>query len=143
MSHVVFSRSRSENLLWKERDFCLYVLNVARAKVEGMRSAPEYKQIKYSKSNFKYLSDIAALMVKYFIKDMSNIINDTDIELAHAAVDCLLECLKTATVLYHRKFADFLKVLREFIFIRSNRSLKSPINREFIYRSASGQPAIE
>lgn len=93
----------------------MYILNVAVAKVEGMRSAPEYKQIKYSKSNFKYLCDIAALMVKYFVKDMHKIINDTDIEMAHAAVDCLHECLKTATVLYQRKFLDFLKVLRECI----------------------------
>lgn len=92
----------------------MYVLNVATRKVEGMRSAPEYKQIKYSKSNFKYLCDIAALMVKHFVKYMPNIINDTDIEMAHAAVDCLLECLKTATVLYQRKFIDFLKILRKF-----------------------------
>lgn len=109
-----FSRGQSENLLWKERDFCVYILNVARAKVEGMRSAPEYKQIKYSKSNFKYLCDIAALMVKHFIKDMQNIINKPDIEMAHAAVDCLLECLKTAAVLYQRKFIDFLKILRKY-----------------------------
>lgn len=92
-------------------------MNVARVKVEGMRSAPEYKQIKYSKSNFKYLCDIAALMVKYYVKDMPNIINDTDIEMAHAAIDCLFECLKTATVLYQRKFIDFLKILRKYTFI--------------------------
>lgn len=108
-----FSRSQNENLLWKERDLCVYILNVACTKVEGMRSAPEYKQVKYSKSNFKYLCDIAALMLKYFINDMPNIINDTDIEMAHAAVDCLNECLRTATVLYQRKFTDFLKILRK------------------------------
>lgn len=96
----------------------MYILNVARAKVEGMRSAPEYKQIKYSKSNFKYLCDIAALMVKYFVKDIENMINDTDIALAHAAVDCLHECLKTATVLYQRKFLDFLKILRKSMICR-------------------------
>lgn len=91
----------------------MYILNVARTKVEGMRSAPEYKQIKYSKSNFKYLCDIAALMVKHFIKDMQDLINETDIKMAHAATDCLLECLKTATALYQRKFIDFLKILRK------------------------------
>lgn len=82
-------------------------------KVEGMRSAPEYKQIKYSKSNFKYLCDISALLLKCFIKDLSSMLDETDIKMANAAVDCFVECLTTATVLYQRKFMDFLKILRK------------------------------
>lgn len=102
-------------MLWEERDFCVYVLNVARSKVEGMRSAPEYKQIKYSKSNFKYLCDISALILNYFVKDLSSMLNETDIEMAHASIDAFHECLTTATVLYQRKFMDFLKVLRKLL----------------------------
>lgn len=114
---TLFRRGQSPNLLWNEQDFCIYVLSVARTKVEGMRLAPEYKQIKYSKSNFKYLCDISALMLKHFIKVLSNMLNDSDIKLAHASVDCFLECLTTTAVLYQRKFMDFLKVLRKFFAI--------------------------
>lgn len=110
----MFSRNQSTNLLWKEHDFCVYVLNVARTKVEGMRSAPEYKQIKYSKSNFKYLCDIAALLLKYFVKDLASMLNDLDIKMALASVEVFHECLTTATILYQRKFMEFLKILRKY-----------------------------
>lgn len=82
-------------------------------KVEAMRSAPEYKQIKYSKSNFKYLCEISALLLKHYINVLPNMIDEQSIEMAHASVDCFRECLTTAVVLYERKFADFLKVLGE------------------------------
>lgn len=109
----IFRQNQSTNLLWKEHDFCIYVLNVAHAKVEEMRSAPDYKQIKYSKSNFKYLCDISALVLKYFVKDLSNMLEQSDIKMAHASMDVFHECLTTATVLYQRKFMDFLKVMRK------------------------------
>lgn len=80
-----------------------------------MRSAPDYKQIKYSKSNFKYLCDISAFILKYFVKDLSDLLDETNIEVAHASVNVFRECLITATDLYQRKFADFLKVLRKCI----------------------------
>lgn len=80
-----------------------------------MRSAPDYKQIKYSRSNFKYLCDISALMLKYFIKNLANMLDDTGVEMAHASVDCFRECLTTAIALYERKFIDFLKILRKLI----------------------------
>lgn len=80
-----------------------------------MRSAPEYKQIKYSKSNFKYLCDISALLLKCYIKDLPNMVNAGSIEMAHISVDCFRECLTTAVALYERKFADFLKVLGKII----------------------------
>lgn len=100
-------------MLWNERDFCAYVLNIARAKVEGMRCAPDYKQIKYSRSNFKYLGDMSAFMLKYFIKTLATMLDDSGINVAHAAVDCFHECLTTAIALYERKFNEFLKVLRK------------------------------
>ncbi|XP_031616603.1 Fanconi anemia group I protein [Contarinia nasturtii] len=104
-------RSQSPNLLWNETDFCIYVLNVTRAKVEEMRSAPDYKQIKYSKSNYKYLREISALILKFFVKDLANMLDDFGIEMAHAAVNCFRECISTATALYERKFIEFLKSL--------------------------------
>lgn len=110
-------RTQSPNLLWAETDFCIYVLNVTRAKVEEMRSAPDYKQIKYSRSNFKYLCDISALILKYFIKDLANMLDGSGIEMGHASVDCFRECLTTAIALYERKFIDFLKVLRKFEYL--------------------------
>lgn len=111
ISLLNFRQTQSPNLLRQENDFCIYVLNVIQKKVEAMRSAPEYKQIKYSKSNFKYLCDISALLLKHYIKVLPNMINDQSVEMAHASIDCFRECLTTAVVLYERKFTDFLKVL--------------------------------
>lgn len=79
-----------------------------------MCSAPDYKQIKYSKSSFKYLSEISSFILKYFIRDLPNNLNNTDIKVSLASVECFHECLTTATTLYQRKFEnDFLKVLRK------------------------------
>lgn len=52
-------------------------------------------------------------MLKYFIKNLATMLDDSSIEVAHAAVDCFHECLTTAITLYERKFNDFLKVLRK------------------------------
>lgn len=111
----IFSQTQGPNLLWNEINFCIYVLNVSSSKVEGMRLAPDYKQIKYSKSNFKYLCDISALMLKYFVKKLPTMLDDSSISLAQASIDCFYECLGTAKALYQRKFSTFLKVLRKMI----------------------------
>lgn len=89
-------------------------MNVTCAKVEGMRTAPEYMQVKYSKSNYKCLSEVTALVLKHFLKDLSDLLTESNIQIARAAVDCLKECLTTAAALYQRKFLDFLKVSREY-----------------------------
>lgn len=109
----ISSRKEEPNLLWNENDFCIYVLNVTATKVEGMRLAPDYKQIKYSKSNFKYLCDLSGLMLKNFVKNLPNMLDDSGIQMAHASVDCFYECLATAKALYQRKFDAVLKVLRK------------------------------
>lgn len=109
----ISSRKEEPNLLWNENDFCIHVLNVTATKVEGMRLAPDYKQIKYSKSNFKHLCDLSGLMLKNFVKNLPNMMNDSGIQMAHASVDCFYECLATAKALYQRKFDVVLKVLRK------------------------------
>lgn len=87
------------------------------AKAEWMRSAPEYMQIKYSKSSFKYLSEITALILKNFVKELPNLLTESNIQMARAAVECFKECLTTAATLYQRKIIEFLKVSRKY---RSN-----------------------
>lgn len=99
--------------------------------MEGMRTAPEYMQVKYSKSNFKHLSDITAMVINYFVKNLSELLTDSNIQIARASVECLKECLTTATTLYQRKFLDFLKVSRKF----SKHSIKMlDINSDFVSR---------
>lgn len=98
--------------LRKETKLCIYILNVARDKVQCMCSAPDYKQIKYSKSNFKYLAEITAFVMKYFVKDLIDAMGDAEVGTSVAATECLYECLKTATILYQRKFdKEFLKYM--------------------------------
>lgn len=100
--------------LRKKTDFCIYILNVTRDKVQSMCSAPEYKQIKYSKSNFKYLAEITAFVLKYFVQDLPEAMGDEEIATSAAAADCFYVCLKTATTLYQRKFEkELLKYLRK------------------------------
>lgn len=111
------SRASVESFLHDKIDFCIYILNVTSAKAEWMRSAPEYMQIKYSKSNFKFLSEIAALILKNFVKDLPNLLTESNIEMAHAAVECFKECLTTAATLYQRKLIEFLKVSRKYSLI--------------------------
>lgn len=79
-----------------------------------MRLAPEYMQIKYSKSNFKYLSEITALILNNFVKDLPDLLTESNIQMAHAAVECFKECLTTAAALYQRKIIEFLKVSRMY-----------------------------
>lgn len=102
------------NLLREQKDLCTYVLKATSAHVESMRLQPEYKQIKYSKSSFKYLTDISALLLKHFMYSLMEIIDTGDIDIAIASVESFQECLATAIKLYCRKLPDFLKVLRKF-----------------------------
>lgn len=100
--------------LRKQPTFCIYILNVTRDKVQSMCSAPEYKQIKYSKSSFKHLAEMTAFVLKYFVQDLPEAMDDDEISVSTAAIDCFLVCLKTATALYQRKFEkEFLKYLRK------------------------------
>lgn len=108
-----FCRASADDLLQDKIDFCVYILNVTCTKVEWMRTAPEYMQVKYSKSSFKHLSEIMALVMKYFVKHLSELLTESNIGIARAAVECLKECLTTATTLYQRKFLDFLKMSRK------------------------------
>lgn len=108
------SRASAESYLHDKVDFCVYILNVTSAKAAWMRSAPEYMQIKYSKSNFKCLSEITALILKNFIKDLPDLLTESNIKTAHAAAECFKECLSTATSLYQRKIIEFLKVSRKY-----------------------------
>lgn len=83
-----------------------------------MCSAPEYKQIKYSKSNFKFLAEITVFVLKYFVQDLPEAMGAEEIATSAAATECFYVCLKTATTLYQRKFEkEFLKYLRMFFFL--------------------------
>lgn len=116
---LYFVYSFSTDLVSQNHEFCMYIVKVVCNKIEQMRTAPEYKQTKYSKSNFKYLCDLSALILKYFIKNLPSILNDNLIEMAHSSVNCFRECLITTVDLYQRKFTDYLKVLGEYTYIHT------------------------
>lgn len=107
------STSPAANKLRITPNLSIYILNVARDKVQAMSSAPDYKQIKYSKSSFKFLSEVTALVLKCFVLDLPEVMGEADIGISVAATECFYECIKSATVLYQRKLdPEFLKYLQ-------------------------------
>lgn len=110
---AICRRTTGANQLRTTPNFCIYTLNVARDVVQTMCSAPDYKQIKYSKSNFKYLAEVAAFVLKYFVQDLPEAMGEAEIDVSVAATECFYECIKSATMLYQRKFdKEFLKYLQ-------------------------------
>lgn len=79
-----------------------------------MCTAPEYKQIKYSKSNFKYLKETTKIIFSVFVKNFIETFDEFDAKTAYLAVECFRQCLTTAVKLYERKMDQFLIVFREF-----------------------------
>lgn len=103
-----------ENLIKTSLPFNHYILTMACEKIGAMRTAPEYKQIKYSKSNFKYLKETSKIIFSIFFKNLLEIFDEFDAKTAHLAVECLRQCLTTAVNLYKRKIDQFLIVFRKF-----------------------------
>lgn len=103
-----------ENLIQTSLPFNHYILSMACEKIGSMRTAPEYKQIKYSKSNFKYLKESAKIIFSIFVKNLIEIFDEFDAKTAYLAVECLRQCLTTAVNLYERKIDQFLIVFRKF-----------------------------
>lgn len=73
-----------------------------------MRSAPDYLQIKYSKSNFRNLSEISSIIFTKFIVNLEDVFKNYDDITALNAVECFFQCITSAVTLYERKFKEFL-----------------------------------
>lgn len=102
------------NLIEASIKFNHYILGMACAKIEAMCTAPEYKQIKYSKTNFKYLCESSKIIFVHFVKNLIGIFDEFDAEMAYLAVECFRQCLTTAVKLYERKIDQFLIYMRKF-----------------------------
>lgn len=84
------------------------MLHVASLKVEAMRSAPEYLQIKFSKSNFQNLCEISSIVYTKFVSNLEAALDNFDELTSFHATDCFLQCLTSVVSLYDRKFKEFL-----------------------------------
>lgn len=115
---LCYSDTDPNPVLLSESQLTQYILATTCQKVEAMRTAPDYKQIKYSRSNFKYLSEISKLIFRNFVQHLKNVIDKFDTKTAQLSVECLRQCLTTAVKLYKRKFNDFLLVLRNYLFFK-------------------------
>lgn len=103
-----------ENLVRQNLPFNHYILSTACEKIEAMCTAPEYKQIKYSKSNFKYLKESSKIIFTIFVKNLIEIFDEYDAKMAYLAIECFRQCLTTAVKLYERKMDQFLILFREY-----------------------------
>lgn len=102
-----------ENLVKTNLQLNHYILTMACVKIEAMCTAPEYKQIKYSKSNFRCLQESSKIIFSLFVKDLVEVFDEFDAKTAYLAVECFRQCLTTAVQLYERKMDQFLVVLRK------------------------------
>lgn len=102
------SEEKNASVVHSHQNFVNYVLHVASLKVEAMRSAPEYLQIKFSKSNFQNLCEISSIVYTKLVSNLEAALDNFDELTAFHATDCFLQCLTSAVSLYDRKFKEFL-----------------------------------
>lgn len=132
LSFLFCSDKTHENLIKTNLPFNHYILSTACAKIETMCTAPEYKQIKYSKSNFKYLTESSRIIFSIFLKNFIEIFDEFDAKTAYLAIECFRQCLTTAVKLYERKLDQFLIVCRKLLVAMNPDSTRLDFHFEFI-----------
>lgn len=103
-----FSEEKHSAIVKSNKHFVHYILQTTAAKVEDMRNAPDYLQLKYSKSSFRNLCEISSIIFSKFIANFGNVFEDYDDVTALNAIECFLQCMISAVTLYDRKFKEFL-----------------------------------
>lgn len=91
-----------------KNEFANYILEETFKKLESMRSDLDYKQIKFSKSQYETLCKITAILFKKYSQHLLVLLNKYDSTVVYNCVECLRQCLFTARNLYERKFSEFL-----------------------------------
>lgn len=92
--------------------FVQFILNATVNRVTAMRLAPDYQQIKYSKSNFRNLIEVSSIIFTNFIKNIENAIEHFEATAVGLSIEAFFQCLTTAVKLYDRKIGQFFESFR-------------------------------
>ncbi|XP_058815005.1 Fanconi anemia group I protein [Topomyia yanbarensis] len=97
--------------LRSNRDFSLFVLKVTSEKLEALRHAPEYWQIKHSKRIFTHLCECGKIIYDRCVKQTNQLCGNGNVQVALGAGECFRQALLTGLAVYERKFTEFLRLI--------------------------------